>query len=106
MQTYNLKNSFLTVFFTALTLCLFTNCQKTEKAKTLNFVSFPDFFNFDIPEPWPEYEEAVDYFLKQVQNENPKFVMVDGDMVGVDGGIVLNVWKLMDPFIFLDGLEE
>jgi hypothetical protein len=82
MQTYNLKNSFLTVFFTALTLCLFTNCQKIEKAKTLNFVSFPDFFNFDIPEPWPKYEEAVDYFLKQVQNENPKFVMVDGDMVG------------------------
>lgn len=57
-----------------------TNAKKTE-VKAVTFVSFPDFFNFDIPNPWPDYEEAIDYFLGQVNNENPDFVLVCGDLV-------------------------
>ncbi|MBA7533674.1 hypothetical protein ES705_25917 [subsurface metagenome] len=30
---------------------------------TIRFVSFPDFFNFDIPEPWPKYDTAINYFF-------------------------------------------
>ncbi|MDZ7260715.1 MAG: metallophosphoesterase [candidate division KSB1 bacterium] len=48
---------------------------------SLKFVSFPDFFNFDIPNPWPPWDAAVDYFLTQVKAENPDFVLVAGDLV-------------------------
>ncbi len=48
---------------------------------TVKFVSFPDFFNFDIPEPWPKYDTAVNYFLDQVKAEKPNFVLIDGDLV-------------------------
>ncbi|MBN1185545.1 MAG: metallophosphoesterase [Bacteroidales bacterium] len=52
-----------------------------EEKNTVKFVSFPDFFNFDIPEPWPEYDSAVDYFLTQVKSEDPDFVLITGDLV-------------------------
>lgn len=49
--------------------------------KSVKFVSFPDFFNFDIPYPWPQYDTAVNYFLSRVKDEKPDFVMVAGDLV-------------------------
>lgn len=55
--------------------------KKNAKNHPLKFVSFPDFFNFDIPEPWPQYDEAVNYFLGQVKAEAPRFVLVCGDLV-------------------------
>jgi len=45
------------------------------------FVSFPDFFNFDIPNPWPQWDPAVNWFLDQVETENPEFVLIAGDLV-------------------------
>jgi len=45
------------------------------------FVSFPDFFNFDVPEPWPKWEPAIEWFFYQVKKENPDFVVVAGDLV-------------------------
>ncbi len=51
------------------------------KGQSFKFVSFPDFFNFDIPNPWAGYDTAVDYFLKRVKDENPSFVLIDGDLV-------------------------
>lgn len=45
------------------------------------FVSFPDMFNFDVPNPWPRWDKAVNYFLGQVKSENPDFVAVAGDLV-------------------------
>jgi hypothetical protein len=57
--------------------------KKTEaiRNQSVKFVSFPDFFNFDIPEPWPQYDTAVNYFLGRVKDEKPDFVLVDGDLV-------------------------
>jgi len=45
------------------------------------FVSFPDFFNFDVPHPWPQWDPAVNWFLDQVEAERPEFVLVAGDLV-------------------------
>lgn len=57
-------------------------CNTPPATDPVQFVSFPDFFNFDIPEPWPKYDGAVDHFLTCVKEEKPNFVLVDGDMVG------------------------
>lgn len=60
------------------------NAQKNanpDLESTVKFVSFPDFPNFDIPEPWPKYDTAIDFFFTEVKKENPDFVMVDGDLV-------------------------
>ena len=50
-------------------------------AETWTFVSFPDFPNFDVPNPWPEWDPAVDWFLNQVKAEKPAFVLIAGDLV-------------------------
>jgi 3',5'-cyclic AMP phosphodiesterase CpdA len=59
--------------------------QKANKASNTQenwtFVSFPDFFNFDVPNPKPEWDQALDWYLTQIQSENPDFVMISGDMV-------------------------
>ncbi len=65
---------------TLITIVL-AGCQNRQPGKTIRFVSFPDFFNFDIPEPWPKYDDAVDYFLGEVKKEKPNFVMICGDLV-------------------------
>lgn len=53
---------------------LLLGCKNQQEKPSVKFVSFPDFFNFDIPEPWPKYDEAVDYFPGKVKDENPNFV--------------------------------
>jgi hypothetical protein len=45
------------------------------------FVSTPDFFNFDVPNPWPQWDPAVNWYLDQLKKENPDFVLVMGDLV-------------------------
>jgi len=45
------------------------------------FVSFPDFFNFDIPNPQPKWDDAIDWYLKQIKAEDPDFVLIAGDLV-------------------------
>ncbi|MBN2612348.1 MAG: metallophosphoesterase [Bacteroidales bacterium] len=49
--------------------------------KEWTIVSFPDFFNFDVPEPWPRWDTAVNWFLEQVEKESPEFILMAGDMV-------------------------
>ncbi|MBN2102605.1 metallophosphoesterase [bacterium] len=57
-------------------------CTKQIHSKaTWKSVSFPDFFNFDVPQPWPEWDSSVDWFLDQVEGENPDYVMIAGDLV-------------------------
>jgi len=50
-------------------------------AETWKFVSFPDFFNFDIPNPEPKWDDAVNWYLGQIKAENPDFVLIAGDLV-------------------------
>jgi len=45
------------------------------------FVSFPDFFNFDVPHPEPKWDAAVNWYLKQIKSEQPDFVLIAGDLV-------------------------
>lgn len=53
----------------------------TSADRAWTFVSFPDFFNFDVPNPWLEWEPAVEWFLNQVKADQPDFVLVAGDLV-------------------------
>lgn len=53
----------------------------TTAEEAWTFVSFPDFFNFDVPNPWPQWDAAVDWYLNQVRSENPDFVLIVGDLV-------------------------
>lgn len=53
----------------------------SQKQKTIRIVSFPDFLNFDIPEPWHGYDSAIAYFLNHVKKEKPDFILVAGDLV-------------------------
>lgn len=57
------------------------NKQDEDKKKPWTIVSFPDFFNFDVPEPWPQWDTSVNWFLEQVKKESPEFVLMAGDMV-------------------------
>jgi hypothetical protein len=70
--------------FILILLCFYSQSvgqMNKTKNKNIKFVSFPDFFNFDIPEPWPQYDTAVNYFLSEVKKEKPNFVLIDGDLV-------------------------
>lgn len=69
------------VLLLAVALSVQGQTSREERAQSVRFVSFPDFFNFDIPNPWPGYDTAVNYFLTQVKAENPDFVLVAGDLV-------------------------
>ncbi len=66
-----------------ITLCLTAGVLSCTKKNPDEFtvVSFPDFFNFDVPEPWPRWDSAVNYFLNEVKKENPEFVLIAGDLV-------------------------
>jgi len=45
------------------------------------FVSIPDFLNNDVDYPDPRWDDALDYILEAVKAENPRFVLVPGDLV-------------------------
>ncbi len=55
--------------------------HRTTTEDSWTFVSSPDFFNFDVPNPWPQWEDAVDWYLDQVKSENPDFILIAGDLV-------------------------
>ena len=89
----------------AFALLLMVSCtpEKSTSDKTFKFVSFPDFFNFDVPEPWPDWDDAVNFFLDEVEKEEPNYVLVTGDLVDgrwwdneecvkVNGSIYYNSW--------------
>ena len=49
--------------------------------RTMDVCWFSDFFNFDVPNPWPGWDSAVDWFLGRVKSENPEFILIAGDLV-------------------------
>ncbi len=81
MKTLNLLNSNGARIIILSIIIITPSLISAQNNKPVKFVSFPDFFNFDIPYPWPGYDTAVNYFLNQVKSEKPNFVLVDGDLV-------------------------
>jgi hypothetical protein len=77
MKTLNYLTAML-ILGISLVSCSETKTQSTSE---VTFVSFPDFFNFDVPAPWPRWDDAVDFFLNEVTREEPNFVLVAGDLV-------------------------
>ena len=82
-----MKKKVLVIFVTILLLNSLIISQNknreksNQKEENVTFVSFPDFFNFDVPQPWPRWDKAVNYFLNQVEIEQPDFVAIAGDLV-------------------------
>jgi len=72
-----MKN-FVLIITILFTITFFSHPQKKQSIK---IVSFPDFLNFDIPEPWYGYDSAITFFLNNVKKENPNYVLVAGDLV-------------------------
>jgi len=57
------------------------NVNAQETASSYTFVSTPDLFNFDIPNPWPGYESAVNWYLNRIKKQDPAYVLVAGDLI-------------------------
>lgn len=74
-----IKPLFIIVLIICSWFCF--SCQQNADRNSFTVVSFPDFFNFDVPEPWPQWDASVNWFLEQVAIENPEFVLVAGDLV-------------------------
>ena len=75
-----MRNLFYLLIIVILGSCASQSTQR-EKNQSVTFVSFPDFFNFDVPNPWPRWDNAVDFFLDKVKEEHPDFVLITGDLV-------------------------
>ncbi|MDH3724321.1 MAG: metallophosphoesterase [Thermoleophilia bacterium] len=45
------------------------------------FVSIPDFLNADVANPDEQWDDVLDYTLDRVEEEQPDFVLVPGDLV-------------------------
>jgi len=62
---------------------LFCSCQPNIKSNSeeWTFVSMPDFLNVDCDYPQEGWEDALNYILNTVKEENPDFLVVAGDIV-------------------------
>ncbi len=72
-----------TLLVLSLSICMVTASPVVhgQEEERVTFVSSPDLFNFDVPNPMPEWEDAVDWYLTQVESEDPDYFLVAGDMV-------------------------
>lgn len=72
--------NFIFLFLLVL-LASYSNKTSSQESKTITFVSSPDLYNFDVPEPWPRWDKAVDFFFEKVKEEKPDFMLIAGDLV-------------------------
>jgi hypothetical protein len=79
-------------FAFAIVVCLLACCfgvgdidasnDKNNKTPLVwKFISIPDFLNNDVAYPEPNWDQAIDYVLRGIKQENPDFVVVAGDLV-------------------------
>jgi len=52
-----------------------------KETKPWSFVSIPDFLNFDIEYPQEGWEDALEFIMDSMKEEDPAFAMVAGDLV-------------------------
>jgi hypothetical protein len=74
------KIALLGLLLPLLGSCINTDKQSVEKDHW-RFVSIPDFLNVDTDFPQDGWEESLSFVLEEVQNENPDFLTVAGDLV-------------------------
>lgn len=80
-QTLQTKLAMAGVLCMSLFVACTTHAAEKSSDVTWKCVSFPDFFNFDVPHPWPQWDPAVNWFLSKVEAEKPDYVMIAGDLV-------------------------
>lgn len=66
---------------TALVLCLFFLSLPESRAADIRFTSVPDIFNWNISNPQPGWEDALDWFFDRLQEEGPDFTLNAGDIM-------------------------
>ena len=56
----------------ATSLLIFSGCEEKEKEEGIwIFLSFPCYYNFDVPYPEPGWEGTLNWYLNQIKSENP-----------------------------------
>ncbi len=78
MRTY-FSSTRLLVFLFAFSLAASPSIYAQQKQ--IKFVSSPDMFNMDIPDPMPEWDDAIHWYLQRVSAEDPDLFLVAGDLV-------------------------
>ena len=71
------------LFGTLLLTCLLGTLlpMSNTKAGEIQFTSVPDIFNWNVGNPQPGWEEALDWFFTRLQKEGPDFVLNAGDIM-------------------------
>jgi hypothetical protein len=62
-------------------LALIPAAAESEPAEPIRFTSVPDLFNWNIPNPQPGWEEALDWFFDRLEDEGPDFSLNAGDIM-------------------------
>ena len=70
-------------FGAAVALCLCGGFLSSEesRAEDIRFTSVPDIFNWNISNPQPGWEDALDWFFDRLQKEGPDFTLNAGDIM-------------------------
>ncbi|MEX1224388.1 MAG: metallophosphoesterase [Pirellulales bacterium] len=66
-----------------ISACLWsaTTAWGQQERDALRFTSVPDIFNWNISNPQPGWEDALDWFFDRLQDEGPDFTLVAGDIM-------------------------
>jgi len=75
------KRFFLQVLFIGALLSACYPLVAEDATQGVRFTSVPDLFNWNIANPQPGWEEALDWFLDRLQKEGPDFILNAGDIM-------------------------
>lgn len=67
--------------FLVACLCCASATPASVTAQELHFTSVPDIFNWNISNPQPGWEDALDWFFDRLQEEGPDFMLNAGDIM-------------------------
>ena len=62
-------------------ICLFLLASMESRAAAIRFTSVPDIFNWNISNPQPGWEDALDWFFDRLEQEGPDFTLNAGDIM-------------------------
>jgi len=67
--------------FVGVWLCSCFPLAANDQAQDIRFTSVPDIFNWNIGNPQPGWEDALDWFFDRLQREGPDFLLIAGDIM-------------------------